>query len=166
MANAAYPNRSQPLTGGKVLLMLLAFFGVVFAVNGLMTFDALSTFRGEVVAHPYEAGLAYNSDIAAAEAQTGRHWRVDVSFQRDGAERMARAGFLDADGHPLEGLQVSAVYASPADKRRDQSFAMKETIPGTYVGATAVGNGVWDFEVVAKRGAETLFRSKNRVSLD
>jgi nitrogen fixation protein FixH len=163
---AATLNRSGVLTGGKVLLALLAFFGVIFAVNGLMVYDALSTFRGEVNNHPYEAGLAYNSEIAAAEAQSERHWRVDVSFERDGAERTAQAMFQDAEGHAVEGLEVMAVYASPADMKRDKTFVLHETAPGTYVGAAAVSSGVWDFKVEAKRGGETLFRSNNRVSVD
>ena len=52
---------SAPLNGWMVLAMLGGFFAVVFAVNGLMAYDAISTFRGEVAPHPYEDGLAYNS---------------------------------------------------------------------------------------------------------
>jgi nitrogen fixation protein FixH len=154
------------LTGGKVLLICFGFFGVIFGVDALMAFDAISTFRGEVTAHPYERGLAYNSDIAAAKAQEARDWRVDVSFTQDGPARTTRVAISDAAGHPVEGLAVGGVFASPGDVRLDKSFALQETTPGTYVGQAKPSKGVWNFEIAAAREGKTLFRSKNRVSLD
>ena len=58
-----------PLTGGKVLAILLGFFVVVFAANGVMIFDAISTFRGQTADHPYEVGLKFNLELAAVAAQ-------------------------------------------------------------------------------------------------
>ena len=166
MSNATLRREPAPLTGGKVLLICIGFFGVIFGVDAIMAFDAISTFRGEVTAHPYEKGLAYNSDIEAAKAQAARDWRVDVSFAADGPARSARIAFSDPTGHPVEGLSVAGVFASPGDVRRDKSFTLQETTPGTYVGQTTPARGVWDFEITASRDGKTLFRSKNRVSLD
>jgi len=166
MANSTLAREPAPLTGPKVLLTLIGFFGVIFAVNGLMAYDAVSTFRGEVVDNPYEAGLAYNNEIAAAGAQEARDWRVDVSFTHDGPARIARVSVADAAGRPLEGLGVAGLFAAPADMQRDTPFALKETTPGIYVGQASPSNGVWDFELAAQRGAKTLFRSKNRVNLN
>src|SRR5665213_1399288 len=90
-----------PLTGGKVLAILLTFFAVVFGVNGLMGFDAISTFRGETNAHPYEAGIKFNTELAAAAAQSARGWKVEMTMT-DGV----RATFRDAQGRPLQGLSV------------------------------------------------------------
>lgn len=162
MAHSTTLEPGARLTGGKVLLILIGFFGVVFAVNGLMAYDAVSTFRGEVEAHPYEDGLAYNGQIAAAQAQARRGWKVDVQLDPAGP----RASFRDADGRALEGLVVSGRWGAPADKTRDRAFAMHEAEPGDYVaqGASATA-GAWDLELEAKRGAETLFRSHNRVTL-
>ena len=142
------------------MLILLGFFGTVFAANFLMAYDAVSTFRGEVVDNPYEAGLHYDSQIAAADAQSKRHWQVDVTLA--GA---LRATFRDAQGQPLAGLDVSGNFAAPADKARDRRFAMRETAPGVYVGASPPASGVWDLELTAARGGQTLFRSNNRVKL-
>jgi nitrogen fixation protein FixH len=160
MADATTLKQSKPLTGGKVLLILLGFFGVTFAVNGLMAYDAISTFRGEVADNPFEAGLAYNNQIAAADAQSGRRWKVDVTLA--GA---VRATFRDAKGQPLAGLAVSGEFDSPADMKRDRLFQMKETGPGIYVAEAPPPSGVWDLRLKAERGAETLFQSTNRVTL-
>ena len=48
------------LDGRHVLMMLFAFFGVIFAVNGYFLFSALSTHTGVVAVEPYRKGLAYN----------------------------------------------------------------------------------------------------------
>ncbi len=159
MANSTTLSEGPLPTGGKVLLILFSFFGVVFAVNFLMAYDAISTFRGEVVDNPYEVGLHYDSQVAAAEAQSQRHWRVEVTLA--GA---VRATFRDAEGQLLTGLDVTGVFAAPADMSRDRSFAMREIDPGVYVGPAPPASGVWDLTLKATRGGETLFQSKNRVT--
>jgi nitrogen fixation protein FixH len=159
MANTTTLPEGAPLTGAKFLAILVVSFGVVFAVNFLMAYDAISTFSGEVVDHPYEDGLHYDSQIGAAEAQSERHWKVDVTLA--GA---VRATFRDAAGQPLTGLKVSGVFAAPADMTHDRRFAMRETAPGVYVGAAAPA-GVWDLKLKAARGSQVLFQSTNRVNL-
>jgi nitrogen fixation protein FixH len=47
----------KPLTGGKVLLMLVAFFGVVFGVNFTMANLAIKTLPGTEVDSAYSASL-------------------------------------------------------------------------------------------------------------
>ena len=158
MANATMAG--DALTGGRVLMILFSFFGVIFAVNGLLTYDALSTFRGEVTDHPYEAGLAYNNQIAAADAQSARHWRVDVTLAGG-----VRVMFRDAGGRPIGGLAVSGSFAAPADMSRDRAFALREVGGGAYVGAISPPAGVWDLKLKATRGGATLFQSRNRVVL-
>jgi len=65
-------------TGLTVLLALLGFFGVVFAVNGVMIFAALSTLTGVDTASAYQAGRMFEHDVAMAHAQDARHWQVDA----------------------------------------------------------------------------------------
>ena len=160
MSDVSIPNQGAPLTGAKVLLILFAFFGVVGGVNALMIYDAISTFRGEVVDHPFEKGLAYDADFAAADAQTQRRWTVDVTLT--GA---LSATFRDAQGQPVTGLAVSGAFAAPADMSRDRKFALKETAPGVYAGASPPAGGVWDLSLQAKSDGKTLFQSKNRIAV-
>jgi nitrogen fixation protein FixH len=153
-------SEGRPLTGWHVLAIFGACFGVIIGVNVLMAYDAISTFRGEVKDNPYEAGVEYNNEIAAADAQAQRHWKVDVTLA--GA---VRATFRDAAGEPLTGLAVKGLFAAPADMKRDRAFAMTETAPGVYVGEAAPRAGVWDLQLTAARGTQMLFQSNNRVKL-
>lgn len=160
MSNVSIAQPGAPLTGAKVLAILVGFFCVVGGVNAVMIYDAISTFRGEVVDHPFEAGLAYDTDIAAADAQSQRRWKVDVTLA--GA---VSAAFRDAQGQPVPGLVVTGAFAAPADKSRDRKFALQETAPGVYAGASPPPSGVWDLTLEAVRDGKTLFQSRNRVTM-
>jgi nitrogen fixation protein FixH len=160
MSNVSIPGEGAPLTGAKVLLMLVAFFFVVGGVNGVMIYDAISTFRGEVVDHPFEAGLAYDTDIAAADAQSQRRWKVDVTLAGS-----VSATFRDAQSQPVSGLAVTGAFAAPADKGRDRKFELKETSPGVYAVSLPPPAGVWDITLEARRDGQTLFQSKNRLTV-
>ena len=154
------------LTGPRVLMMLVAFFVTVAAVNAVMIHYALSTFRGEVTPHPYEEGLAYNADIQEARAQAARGWKVAGDVVRDAkGQAQIAVSALDATGAPIDGLSVSARLAAPADMKRDRSTTLEDAGRGLYRGAVAIDAGVWDFELAAARDGKTLFQSRNRITL-
>src|ERR1700757_690958 len=96
----------KPLTGFKVLLMLLAFFGVVIGVNVIMMRLAIETLPGTEVDSAYSASLGYEKEIAAARDQEARHWQVDAHVERavDGAA-VLRVEARDKDGNPVTGLK-------------------------------------------------------------
>ena len=153
----------RPLDGRRVLAMFLAFFGVIFAVNGYMLFSAISTHTGVVSIEPYRKGLAYNERIADAERQNAIGWRdtADVDKTGEVAVRMAAS-----DGTPLIGLQLTAVLGRPATARGDIPLTFKEITPGNYV--TSVGPleaGTWIITLEAYRDADrtTPYRAKRRL---
>ena len=75
--------RPRELTGRMVLLWLVAFFGVVFAVNARAGAAPRSRPSAALETHSsYKAGLHFEQDVAAAERQDALHWQV---------ERQARA---------------------------------------------------------------------------
>jgi nitrogen fixation protein FixH len=157
-----------PLTGRTVLLSLLAFFAVVIGVNGVMIALAIGTMPGLENDRPYQAGTAYNTEIAAARAQAARHWAVASHVSRDANGRAAiSVTARDARGVPIGGLAVAVRLRRPADQRGDRAVELGERIPGTYQGeATDVAAGVWDVEIEAARGSERLFRSRNRIVVE
>ena len=69
--------------------LMVAFFGVVIGVNGLMAHEALSTFGGVETDSAYQAGQMFERDVAMAKAQDARHWQVDAKVTA--AARRARA---------------------------------------------------------------------------
>ena len=73
----------RPLTGRKVLLILIAFFGVVIGVNVTMMQLAIKTLPGTEVDSAYSASIGYGKEILAARDQSMRNWRVDAHLARD-----------------------------------------------------------------------------------
>lgn len=159
---------TRPVTGGRVLAYLAAFFGVVIAANLALVTLAIDTLPGVEVDSAYRASLAFNAEAAAAQAQAARGWRVAAHVERDadGGARV-RIEARDKAGAPLGGVAFSAWLARPTDRREDRAVALNEREAGLFVGAAApVGPGQWDLVIEGTRGAERLYRSRNRVLLN
>jgi nitrogen fixation protein FixH len=165
MASAA----PKPLTGTKVLLMLVAFFGLVIGVNFTMMKLAIATLPGTEVDSPYAAGLTYEKEIAAAHEQAARKWQVNARIERtaDGGA-MVRIEARDAGGRPVTGLTFSGRLERPTDKRADLAVDLAEVGTGVYRGsAPAVAPGQWDLVLEGDgAGGVRMFMSRNRVILN
>jgi len=158
--------RGSPLTGWKVLLYLLGFFGVIFAVNGVMIYEALSTLTGVDTDSAYQAGRMFEKDVEMAKAQDARRWRVDVRVTPSpGGERRLDVEARDATGEPLRDVVATAVFERPTDRRLDRSVSVAEDAPGHFDGSAEIAPGQWDLVIELSRQGDRLFRSKNRIIL-
>jgi nitrogen fixation protein FixH len=159
----------RPLTGRMVLVMLLAFFGVVIGVNVTMMRLAISTLPGTEVDSAYSASLGYEKEILAAQDQAARDWRVDahVARDRDGIATL-QVEARDRNGQPVSGLSFQGRLERPTDKRADLAVALSEVGNGVYRGSTgAIAPGQWDLVIEGDAaGGQRMFLSKNRVMLD
>lgn len=154
----------RPLTGRKVLLMLVAFFGSVTLVNVVMIQAAVSTFGGVDTPSSYKAGLAFKAEEAAAAAQNARHWTVDADLSPagEGGETLT-VEVKDRLGNPVRDADVTARLTHPIDERLDVAVAMTDTGSGVYKGVAAAGAGQWRLVIEIARDGERLFRSENRI---
>jgi nitrogen fixation protein FixH len=158
--------RPRELTGRMVLICLVGFFAVVAAVNAVMIGAAISTFAGLESDSPYQAGLAFDQEIAAARAQGALHWQVQATVARqDGGTTLVEVSARDADGTPLPGLDATARLVHPTDRRFDRELTMTQEAPGHFSGVTGMAVGQWDVVIDLSRAGARQFRSKNRVVL-
>jgi nitrogen fixation protein FixH len=160
-----HTKKARQLTGWRVLLYLVAFFGIVIGVNALMIYEAVSTMTGVDTDSAYQAGRIFERDVAMAKAQDSRHWHVDahVTSLLSGAQLEITA--RDADGRPLTGMQASAAFQRPTDRHLDRDVALVEDSPGEFSGRTEIMAGQWELVIELSRHGEQVFRSKNRVVL-
>jgi nitrogen fixation protein FixH len=158
----------KPLTGGKVLYMLIAFFGVVIAVNAIMMKLAIQTLPGTEVESAYSASLAYEKEIGAARDQNARNWKVDAHVQRGadgGATLLVEA--RDSAGKPISGLKFLGRFERPTDRRADLPILLAEVGIGIYRGtAPQIAPGQWDLVLEGDTAGQRMFLSKNRVLLN
>jgi nitrogen fixation protein FixH len=158
----------KPLTGRSVLLTLVAFFGVVFAVNFLMMKLAVDTLPGTEVDSAYSASLGYEKEILAARDQDARNWRIDAHIRRgpDG-DATLQVEARDKSGAPLSGLKFQGRLERPTDRRADQPVELAEVGTGIYRGTAAlIAAGQWDLVIEGDAAGKRMFLSKNRVFLN
>lgn len=156
------------VTGRFVLFSLIAFFAVIFAVNGAMLSFALSTNSGGITTDPYRKGLKYNERIAADERQSELGWKSDIAL--DGKNKRLTVKLTDREGKPLQGLTASATVGLAVTDRDDVVANLVETSPGQYEAPFNVadaGNFVADLEVKdTKEGTQgVVYRARRRLWL-
>lgn len=154
----------RELTGKHVLIIFLAFFGVVIAVNGFMLRSAISTFTGLETDSAYRAGLAYNQQLEAARQQAALGWTVNAKV--DG-ER-ARITVLDKTGMPIPGLEGDVRLSWPTDRNLDRVGTL-QLVNGTSYETLLdrpLPPGQWDVIVTLRQKGERVFLSKNRIILN
>lgn len=154
------------LTGWHVLAIIIAFFVIVFGVNIGMAVLAVKTFSGIQTEKPYENGLAYNKEMANAEAQNARHWSVTENLTRDvGGFVTLKSMFKDDKGLAIGGLDIATTLKAPMDAKRDHVIVLNDRGGGLYDGTVEAPAGQWDVETIARKNNEIIYRSVNRVIL-
>jgi nitrogen fixation protein FixH len=158
----------KPLTGRKVLAMLVAFFGIVIVVNMTMMKLAILTLPGTEVDSAYSASLAYEKEIVAARDQNARNWTVDAHVQRSGqGGATLQVEARDRNGRPMSGLKFRGRFERPTDRRADLPVVLAEVGIGIYRGsAPEIAPGQWDLVLEGVSAGQRLFLSKNRVLLN
>ena len=155
----------REVTGRTVLICLLAFFGLIAAMNAVLIRLAVSTFGGVETASSYQAGLAFKHDVAAAEQQDALHWQVDGVVTRTAAgEVILKVTVRDGSGLIIPGWTALARLAHPIDSRLDQTFAHGAPADSAR-GAAFADSGQWFVAIELQRDGERLFRSRSRVIL-
>lgn len=162
------PQPPKPLTGRKVLFILVAFFGVVFGVNFTMMQLAIRTLPGTEVDSAYSASLAYEKEISAAHDQNARNWKVDAHVERGGqGGATLQVEARDSNGQPMSGLTFQGRFERPTDRRADLPVVLAEVGIGIYRGsALAIAPGQWDLVLEGVAAGQRMFLSKNRVVLN
>ena len=137
-------------TGWHMTAILVAFFGVVMAVNFTMARMAVSSFGGTVVDNSYVASQKYNRWLNAAAQQDQLGWNVLVSLDTG---RHVRIEAL-ANGVAL--TQVTAVGDAlhPLGRAADVPLAFAATPNGQLLSTKPLPAGRWNLRLSLRRGAD------------
>ena len=153
----------KELTGKHVLFLLIAFFGIIFAVNARLIYLSQSSWTGLETHDAYRKGLKYNQQLSSLEAQNTRGWTMSILQEKnpDGGVKIT-ANPKDKNGKILSGLSLSVELKRPTNEGIDRKFSLKETGLGEYKGQSEkISLGKWYLFVTAIRDKEVLYRSKN-----
>ena len=143
---------AKPLTGRKVLAILLAFFGTVITVNLFMAYMAIGTFPGLDVKNSYVASQSFDDD---RKAQVALGWVVTVSYQ-DGELLVA---VVDPSGKPADVAKLNAIVGRPTYVRDDQTPEFQQR-GGVFKAPLTLAPGLWNLRLRATALDGTLFKQR------
>lgn len=147
------------IRGWHVAVAMVAFFGVIIAVNAVFLTQAYRTHPGQVAPKPYEAGLIFNEELERQRAQAAQGWRAAAEARPDELVVLMQ----DRDGAPLGGLTVTAVLQRPATEHGRTVLTLNEAAPGRYVGRQAELSGAWDTRIEAHPESGPSFVAERRL---
>jgi len=124
---------ARPITGKTVLIGFLAFFGVIFAVNGAFVYFALDSWPGLRYDKAYERGVNYNKVLSDAETQAKLRWTsaIVTTATNDGAHRLL-VKLAGTSGEPVTGAKVQVELSRPTNESEDHSLSLAPSAPGEY----------------------------------
>jgi nitrogen fixation protein FixH len=135
-----------------VLVGLLAFFGVVFAVNGVFVYLAMDSWPGLTTEAAYEQGLAHDQSLAEAEAQAQRGWYSDLTIAplAGGNGQRVTARMTGKDDDALESLTITVTLVRPVGDETAVSAVLNHQGGGLYRADVALPHpGRWRAEITA-----------------
>ena len=137
----------------------------MFIANIALIYFALHTLHGSELENPYDASQAFNRRIADARAQDERGWTADVMTRAEGAGERIMVQFRDRAGLPISDLDVTARFQHPFDAAQDSQTTLASDGEDYEGIATPVAPGRWTLVIEARRGADRLFRSENKLAV-
>ena len=142
------------MTGRKVFLIMVAFFGVIIAVNLLMAYKAINTFPGLEVKNSYVASQTFDADRSA---QIALGWALAPEY--DDAAKELRLNFTDKTGYPSEVASLSVLVGRATEARQDiRPEFVREA--GVFVAPLDLSRGKWMMQVEAFAPDGTAFRQR------
>jgi nitrogen fixation protein FixH len=143
------------VTGRFVFTVLIAFFGVIIAVNVTMAVFASRTWTGLVVENGYVASQHFNSDLQQLRRQEELGWDQHLAVNSAG---YLVVEFTRRDGSPISRLAVTANARRPVGDHDDALLGLIETRPGQYESQATLGAGRWLVDVTARKSESETMR--------
>lgn len=142
----------KPLTGRKVLMIALAFFGTIIAVNVFMATKAIRTFPGLEVPNSYVASQVFDKELAA---QRALGWTLSHRYENG----QLVLSFRDKDGQPVVVERLSALIGRTTEAAEDKQ---PDFTPqgGDYVARVDLPKGKWMILLEAFDKAGTRFHQR------
>ena len=152
----------QKITGKHILFMLVGFFAVVFAVNGVFLTAAIKSYPGETERKSYLQGLNYNDTLEQRRLQSELGWSAQIGLTQDAVGApLLMSRIADKEGQPLSFLSVVATVRSHADDHQIIELPLELRNSGEYAAdATSLTQGRWTVLMTATAPDDTTFEAE------
>ena len=153
-------SESGQFTGRHMLAIMLAFFGVIIAVNITMAVKANTSWTGLVVKNTYIASQQFNGRAEEGRRQAALGWSSGLTID----EGRLRYTLADAAGAAVQLSGGTANFRRPVSDSEDVSVTL-ESHGDVIEGATALADGAWIVESLADAGLDWPYRETRRLYL-
>jgi nitrogen fixation protein FixH len=120
---------------------LIGTMGIVFAVNGYMVYDALSTFPGVAGRDGFDLSNEYKRVLATAQQQAALGWQIEAGVTN---ERFPVLRLTDRTGAPLTATEIKAQAERPVGPVDSTALTFRAIGDGRYQTDTSLFSGQWD----------------------
>ena len=138
------------LTGSKVLMVFLVFFGVMLVVNLVLAWKAVSTFPGLEVSSSYADSQDFDVRRRAQEALA---WHASVEVESG----VLTLHLNTPDGAVARPAQLDALLTRPTNRREDQVLDLV-LVDGDYQAPVVMGEGLWRLRLTGIAQDGTAYR--------
>lgn len=152
-AQGRAPDGGRPLTGRKVLAIVVSAFALIIGVNVYMAVQAVSTFPGLEVKNSYVASQTFDADRAAQESLG---WQVTHEYGADGVLSLV---MRDAQGLPAPVKTLTVMLGRTTHVRDDRVLDLVYT-GGIYTAKLDLQPGNWLLHLDATSADGTAFRQR------
>lgn len=152
------PTQSS-FTGRHMLAIMVAFFGVIIAVNVTMATLANTSWTGFVVRNSYVAGLEFNRKAEEGRRQAALGWTSRIEI----ASGKLVFALTDAAGQPVHAAGGEATFRRPVSDAEDVTVALAPSVVGTLAAAVDIADGSWIIEFNVDAGQGTPWHEMERV---
>jgi nitrogen fixation protein FixH len=137
---------ARTFTGWHMATILVAFFGVIIAVNVVNARYASATFGGEVVENSYVASQQYNRWLDEAKAEQALGWSEVTTWRPDGRLVVALQGV------PANAA-VKAMARHPLGSLPERALTFDRLANGRFLSRQALPDDRWEVRLtVAAEG--------------
>lgn len=142
-----------------MLMIMLAFFGVIIAVNLGMARLAGSSFGGLVVKNSYVASQEFNEKLEKSREQLALDWTPTFQVVKG----TIRYRLTDKDGNTIAATAASVQFRHPSYEAADWSVDLKPADDGGFEAVQAARNGTWIVQIDSDVGRAAPYRDVRRI---
>jgi nitrogen fixation protein FixH len=152
-------SKPKEFTGGHMLALMIAFFGVIISVNVALATFARSSWTGTVVDNSYVASQHFNEQAAQGRAQAALGWTGSLEIGAGGIGYR----LVDKAGSPVSLRTVKVSLRRPAYAAEDETIELALAGAGSFAADRTVRDGIWIVEVDADAGMAVPYREVRRI---
>ena len=136
----------RTFTGRHMLAAILAFFGVITAVNLTMAAIAMNSWTGLIVRNSYVASQEFNENAEAGRAQAALGWQGELAYAKGELRYQLRRD----DGTAVLVGHIEVELGRPAHEAEDRTLDLPPADGEAFAARIALADGQWVVRVSAE----------------